>query len=275
MKKKVIAMALTFSCLTASAFAEQPETAKYRDILQSGKFYVEYELNYAKKILAVQDNKRMDYTIYKSKGNPYAGAGLALINPFLALGSMFIKNESKVPTAYYEAGKFYQFDNKKKAHMAIWNQLNDPNLNPMEGWNAVKQKLALPEELAIFAPNDMFAENYAGADVPKFIESGNASINGKDFVYDKYSTSVLSHSGNVLFGNNYYFYYGGGELKHINTFTYSDNSGEVLLRSIEIKKITQELPENILKIPEGCKVYAAGIGDMNDLIEKPVLAEEY
>lgn len=275
MKKKVIAMALAFSCLTASAFAEQQEAAKYRDILQSGKFYVEYELNYAKKILAVQDNKRMDYTIYKSKGNPYAGMGLAMINPFLALGSLFIKNESKVPTAYYEAGKFYQFDSKKKAHMAIWNQLNDPNLNPMEGWNAVKQKLALPTELAIFAPNDMFAENYAGVATPKFVESGNASIDGKTYVYDKYSSNILSHSGKVLIGNNYYFYYGEGELKHINTFTYSDSSGEVLLRSIDIKKITQELPENILKIPEGCKVYAAGIGDMNDLIEKPVLVEEY
>lgn len=275
MKKKVIAIALAFSCLTASAFAEQPEAAKYRDILQSGKFYVEYELNYAKKILSVQDNKRMDYTIYKSKGNPYAGMGLAMINPFLALGSLFIKNESKVPTAYYEAGKFYQFDSKKKARMATWNQLNDPNLNPMEGWNAVKQKLALPTELAIFAPNDMFAENYAGAATPQFVESGSETIDGKEFVYDKYSSCVPNRSGQTLFATNYYFYYEQGELKNIKTFTYSDSSGEVFMRNIDIKKITQELPENILKIPEGCKVYAAGIGDMNDLIEKPVLVEEY
>lgn len=275
MKKKVLAMALAFSCLTASAFAEQPEAAKYREILQSGKYYVEYELNYAKKILAVQDNKRMDYTVYKSNGNMFASMGLAMINPFLALGSLFIKNENKVPTAYYEAGKFYQFDSKKKATMAIWNQLNDPNLDPKSNWSSVKMKLALPVELAVFAPNDMFQEEVADSDTPVFIESGSASIKEKEFIYDKYSSSVRSHTGNILFSKNYYFYYNEGELKYIKTFMYDSEAGEQEIQTIDIKKITQELPENILKIPTGCKVYAAGVGDMNDLLDKPVLVEEY
>lgn len=275
MKNKIIALTLALSSIAANAFAEQPEAAKYKEILQSGTFYVEYEMDYAKKILAVQDNKRMDYTVYKSSGNMFAGMGLAMINPLLALGSLFIKNENKIPTAYYEAGKFYQFETKKKAKMAIWNQLNDPNLDPMESWGTVKQKLALPEELAIFAPNDMFSESLAGSAAPHFVESGNASIEKKEFIYDKYSSSIKSRTGKVLFGKNYYFYYTNGELKYVKTFMYNDVSGEQPVQSIEIKKITQELPENVLKIPEGCKVYAAGIGDMNDLLDKPVLVEEY
>ena len=44
---------------------------------------------------------------------------------------------------------------------------------------------------------------------------------------------------------------------------------------MKVKKITQELPENALKIPDGCKVYAAGIGDMDDLLDKQVLVEDY
>lgn len=275
MKTKIIALTLALSTFTVTAFAEQPEAAKYRNILQSGKYYVEYELDYAKKILAVQDNRRMDYTVYKSEGSMFATMGLAMVNPLLALGSLFMKNESKVPTAYYEAGKFYQFQGKKKASMAIWNQLNDPNLDPMDSWGTVKQKLALPEELAIFAPNDMFSERLAGADIPRFVESGNSTINEKEYVYDKYVTNVKSHTGKSLYAKNYYFYYQEGVLKYIKTFMYTNGASEQLLQSIEIKKITQELPENILKIPAGCKVYAAGIGDMNDLLDKPVLVEEY
>ena len=49
MKTKIIALTLALSTFTVTAFAEQPEAAKYRNILQSGKYYVEYELDYAKK----------------------------------------------------------------------------------------------------------------------------------------------------------------------------------------------------------------------------------
>ena len=91
------------------AFAQGKDTArcktKYRDILQSGKFYVEYELDDVKKTLAVQDNKRMDYTIYKKTGNIGLAVGLSLINPLLAVGALLGGNKSKVPSAYYEAGK--------------------------------------------------------------------------------------------------------------------------------------------------------------------------
>ena len=81
-KTKIIAVTMVLSTLATSAFTEQPNAQKYRDILQSGKFYVEYELDDVKKTLAVQDNKRMDYTIYKKTGNIGLAVGLSLINPF-------------------------------------------------------------------------------------------------------------------------------------------------------------------------------------------------
>lgn len=275
MKKKVLAITLALTTFTGSALAEQPGATEVKNTLQSGKYYLEYEMDYAKKILAVQDNKRMDYTVYKSNGNMAAGMGLALINPLLGLGAMFIKNESKIPTAYYEAGKFYQFASKKKATMAFWNQLSDPNLDPMENWNTVKQKLALPEELQIFAPKDMFAELMTGTNMPVFEESGSASIKGKEYLYDKYISQTKSITGKVLMEKNYFMYYLDNELKFIKTYLRQANGLEQQINDIEVKKLTSELPENILKIPEGCKVYAAGIGDMNDLLDQPVQVEAY
>lgn len=275
MKKKVLAITLALTTFAGSALAEQPGAAEVKNTLQSGKYYLEYEMDYAKKILAVQDNKRMDYTVYKSTGNLAAGMGLALINPLLGLGAMFIKNESKIPTAYYEAGKFYQFESKKKATMALWNQLSDPNLDPMENWNTVKQKLALPEELQIFAPKDMFAELMTGTTMPVFEESGSASIKGKEYLYDKYVSQTKSITGKVLMEKSYFMYYLDNELKFIKTYLRQANGLEQQINDIELKKLTSELPENILKIPEGCKVYAAGIGDMNDLLDQPVQVEAY
>lgn len=274
MKKKILAVTLALSTVTVSAFAEQPEAENYRKILQSGKYYLEYELPYVKKILAVEDNKRMDYTVFKNNPNSALFA-LGFINPLFAVAGLFGGGDKKIPSTYYQEGKFYQFESKKEAKMALWNQLNDPNLDPLEGWNTVKQKLALPEEFTIFASNDMFAERLNGETTPVFVESGNASIKKKEYIYDKYTSTVKSKSGSILFSKNYFFYYLQGELKFIKTSLFDSMNGERIVNDIEIKKLTQEIPDNIIKIPSGCKVYAAGIGDMDDLLDKKVLVEDY
>lgn len=275
MKRKVLAMTLVLSTFATSAFAEQPAAQKYRDILQSGKFYVEYEFDYAKKCLAVDSDRRMDYTVFKSGGNAALALGLGLINPILAIGSLFAKNTSKVPTAYYENGKFYQFEGKKKAFMATEQQLNDINIDPNEGWSSIKSRLALPPELAVFAPNDKFFEATNGATAPKFLESGSKVVGKKEFQFDKYIYDVKGQTGKNLYGMAYYMYYEKGELKEIESYLTKLGQPDELLQTIEVKKITGELPENVLKIPEGCKVYAAGLGDMNDLIDQPVQIETY
>ena len=53
------------------------------------------------------------------------------------------------------------------------------------------------------------------------------------------------------------------------------NGTEYPMGEVIVKKITSEVPVEMFNIPQGCKVYAVGIGDMNDLIEQPVLVEEY
>ena len=274
MKKRILAMTLALCTFTCSAFAEQAAAEKYRNILQSGKYYVEYEFDTVKQTLAVADNKRMNYTVYKNKGNSGLAMGLGLINPLFAIGAL-LGGGSKNPTAYYEDGKYYQFSGKKKAMLATEQQLDDPNIDPTEGWGAVKYNLALPEELAVFAPNDMFYQATNGAGQPAFVESGTTVVKDKTLIYDKYSYSVKSMTGKELYAKNFYMYYKEGELDKIMTYVSYRGGQEELIRVVEIKEITDVLPENALKMPEGCKVYAVGLGDMNDLLDQPVQVETY
>lgn len=267
--KKVLALALAFSTFTVSAFAEQPKVAEYKQIMSSGNYYVEYEFNDVKKCLAVKDGKRMDYTIYTTSGNPL----LAAI-PFVGLASMFIKSDKKEPSALYMDGKYYQFQGKKKATMAYYNQLDDENIDPKEAWNSVRYRLALPEELVLFAPNDVF-NSFTNFKSPRYIGSGQTKGAKVVLDYDKYSSTVQSKTGGVLFEKLFYMYYKDGELTSIKTFAKTPGNEEVPINTMKVKKITQEMPEGALTIPKGCKVYAAGIGDMNDLLDQPVLVEDY
>lgn len=105
--------------------------------------------------------------------------------------------------------------------------------------------------------------------------NGSKTIENILIDYDKYSFSVKNKAGGVLFDKIFYMYYKDGELQIIKTYVKSGNGEEELINTMKVKKITQELPENALKIPDGCKVYAAGIGDMDDLLDKKVLVEDY
>ena len=74
-----------------------------------------------------------------------------------------------------------------------------------------------------------------------------------------------------------YLYYDNktGDLKRVITrFKEPGSSTEQTITELKIRKITNELPENSLKMPGGTKVYAAGLGDMDDLLDRNVLVEQ-
>lgn len=271
MLKKVIGIGLALCLSSSIACAENPQFQEYRNILNSGTYYLEYELDDVIKTLAVKDHRRMDYTTIKLKLS-----GLSVLNPLSVL-KVVSNKDVRDPSSFYEYGKFYQFYAKRRARMAIWNQLNDENIDPDEGWNTVKQRLALPEELAIIGDKDEYNENIYinGTTAPVYEESGVSVINGKEHEYDKYVSTIKSATGAVLMEKSYFFYYQNGQMKNIKTFIKPYNGHEVILRTLVLKKLTQEIPGTALVIPEGTKVYAAGIGDMDDLLNSPPLVEDY
>ena len=280
MKGRILSVTLALSILTGSmgtAFAENPKADEYRKIFASGTYTVEYEqYGTLKKTLEVSGEKRMDYTTFKTGGNP-ALAALAIINPLLGVAALFGGGAKKEPSALYQDGKYYQFHGKKKATMALESQLEDPNLDPKENWSTVRYRLALPEELVVFAPQDAF-NSVSNFVVPTFLESKLEQKDKSDpgLPYDIYSSPIKSVAGNQLAEKFFYMYYDKkGDLNKIKTTFKEPGKDEIEISSMNVKKISGEMGKNALQIPKGCKVYAAGIGDMNDLLDKPVLVEDY
>ena len=63
-----------------------------------------------------------------------------------------------------------------------------------------------------------------------------------------------------------------GKLARIETAVVSDGK-EQKTNSLKVKKIEPVLPEDAFKIKKNTKVYAAGIGNMDDLLANPVQVE--
>jgi len=277
-KRKLLSATLAASILATSvgtAFAENPKAEEYRQMFAKGTYYIDYDMNDAvRKALAVNEGKRMDYTIITSN-NPALQSALAFI-PVIGLAGMFIKETKKDPTALYQDNKYYQFIGKKEARVATPAELQDENLDPSEAWSSVPLRLALPEGLAVLAPNDPF-NKIANYTVPSFVESGTITDGKNTFDYDTYKASVTGAAGNVLADKIYYLYYDNknGDLKRVITrFKEPGSSMEQTITELKIRKISAELPENALKMPGGTKVYAAGLGDMDDLLDRNVLVEQ-
>ncbi len=280
MKGKLLSATLALSIVAGSvgtAFAENPKAEEYRKMFASGTYYIDYDMNDSvRKALAVNDGKRMDYTILMVKNSFLVTNALAMINPLLGVASMFSKNVKRDPTALYQDGKYYQFIGKKAARMATSAQLQDENLDPTEAWNSVQLRLALPEGFVMLAPNDPF-NGVANYTVPTFVESGTITDGKNNFDYDTYSAPIKGATGNVIADKIFYLYYDNknGDLKRVITrFKEPGSSTEQTISEFKIRTITGELPEFALKMPGGTKIYAAGLGDMDDLLDRNVLIEE-
>ena len=63
-----------------------------------------------------------------------------------------------------------------------------------------------------------------------------------------------------------------GKLVRIETAVTSEGK-EQKTNSLKVKKIEPLLPEDAFKIKKNTKVYAAGIGNMDDLLANPVQVE--
>ena len=262
MRKQIVVLALALSSLASCAFAEQPAANHYREVFKAGNFFIDYESEYKDcyigKIIAAQNDMRMERNSFRLKG----------------MLSAFGVGKKDYPDTLYREGKYYKFSSKKKATMALWNQLNDENIDPKGGWNSVQYSLAVPDEFLPIYAYDPYRSQSAAMGTPDFVETVKKIIDKKEYTCDKYILPIRSQAGNNLAEIDYYYCYDGDQLVFIEKVI-SANGKEYATNRIKIKSLTNNIPENIFDVPKGCKVYAVGIGDMNDLIEQPVLAEEY
>ena len=251
--------------MTSSAFvlaAEQPKAEEYRKIFSSGSFYVEYDDKNVKQIIAEENGRRMSRTDLKGT---YA-AMVSILNP---LASLFNSGNLKYPNFMYADGKYYKFLEKDYAIMVEKDKIDEENLNPNEGWNSINKSLSLPDELAVFYWNDPYhkVSNYISE--PIFSTQMKKEVGGKKYDCDLYLSTVKSASGNKDIQLAYSMLYENGELVIAQSAIFI-NGKEYEINKINVKKISQDVPKNEFKIYDKAKIYAAGIGDMNDLLENPV-----
>ena len=304
--KKWLAGALSLQVLLGSsiAFAEQPAAEKYRSIIQSGNFYVEY---------GPKGWGLRDYVVAQ---NGVRMSGLKLEKMF---------GTTSYPAVRYDNGKYYKFVNKgtvkreeevannewksyqnyesyqdavvdsntynngivriggrtssseypKKTTGVVLEEsnLNNPYLNPDAHWEKVRSRLSLPAALKIFAYNDPYMGHEYGENEPVFTESGQVEDNGEQRVCDKYTSVLKDNNGNVKAEMVYTAIYDEkGNLYKINKVC--KINGKVLpVDELEIVTITDVLPEKAIDMPKS-KIYAADMGTITDLLKKPILVEE-
>lgn len=259
-KKFFIAISLLTIMIANTVSAEQPAANEYRKIFHSGNFYVEFKDNYTTRALSEANGKRMERTIYN---------GIELAVAFNPLASLFGGGVPKNPDSMYEDGKYYQFLEKNEALVISKDQMDDENLDPRQGWNGIRQKLSLPMELAVFYWDDPYNDKSNALNRPKFFESGKKNVGKKNCDYDRYISTIKSTSSNEETKLVYDAIYEAGKLIEIQSYILKGDK-EYPVNVLKVKRIEGEIPKDAFKIEKNTKIYAAGIGDMNDLLEDPV-----
>ena len=260
-RKILIALVALISLSFGTCNAEQAAAETYRKIFHDGNFYVEYKDKWGTRILAGKNGTRVGRMHYE-----FQSGAIAMLNP---IGMLFGGGESKNPEVMYREGKFYHFVAKDKANVCAEKNLRAENLDPRQGWNAISQRLALPDELAIFFWEDKLRWRSASMNAPTFQESLQKNISGKNYDCDRYTCEIKTLSGGDVAKLIYDAIYKDGQLFRVESYILR-NGNEYSLNVLQIKKIQAEIPKGSFKIYKNTKIYAAGVGDINDLLENPV-----
>lgn len=258
-KKFFIALITLISLSLNHCDAEQAAANSYREIFRSGNFYVEYKDKFGTRILAGKKGARMGRMYYA-----FENSGVAFLNPL----GMFFGDEEKNPEVLYRDGNFYQFVESDKADVCNVKNLHDENLDPRQGWNKISQRLAIPDELAIFFWEDSFRQSMAFIDAPKFQRSFAKSVGNKSYDCDRYTCEVKTTTGGDMATLIYDVLYKEGKIFRVESFI-SRGGNDYPLNVLEVKKLQAEIPKGMFKIYKGTKLYAARAGDINDLLENP------
>ena len=254
----VILLCMTISF--ANVKAEQSAAEEYRNIFRGGNFYLEFKDKWGTRIIAAKNGTRMERMNYT-----FEHGAIAWLNP---LGAIFGGNGDKNPEVMHKGGKYYYFVAKNKANVCAEKDLYNENLDPRQAWNKISQKLAVPNELAVFYWNDPYRSKSPAVSEPEFMGSGKALFDGKEYDCDKYISKIKSRGGDKETFLHYDLLYKDGELFRVDLCVSKDL---VLypVSSLEVVKIQRAIPDGTFKIYKGTKLYAAGTGDINDLLEKP------
>lgn len=156
-----------------------------------------------------------------------------------------------------------------KIRIALYPMLLLTDPVPMEKINELNARVLKGE------PVDM--EQYGNIERNNIVFQGSSTetIDGIVYDVDTYAEKGMQgSSGGGLEGPKF------KEVTHYSRIYYKDGNiykitGGLFDNGIIFKEFTSDVPADRLNVPQGCKVYRAGLGDLDSLTGKEVLVEEY
>lgn len=265
-KKMIAASLLTALALTgvpSDSSAEQAAAEQYRQMFRAEEFYLEYkDLDQPKakvKMIAAYDQKRMERAMYPTP---------KWMNVFNPLSALFSRSDNKYPDVLNKDGKYYQFLESDRAIELDEARVDDENLDPRQGWSDISQKLAVPIELAVFYWNDPYRPKTSALEAPIFLGSSKLTVGRTEYDCDRYSSAINRANGSSESQLIYEMLYLDGRLREAH-LSIEEDGIEYPISRLQIRKLSGEIPKKLFKIKRNAKTYAAGTGDMSDLLEQP------
>ena len=301
MMKKSLIIAILAMLFAGTACAEQPRAAAYREMLASGKFYIEYShvAEYADQKLQKRSDKNSKRTreifvadggkrAILSMGGRYGNAMARQMESARSVCKLFrnaarnavaLRDEMKLDYLYKD-GKYYQFFGKNKALCLSDAEVKDVHIDPLADWHGVVQTLVAPKFLAPFVLGESENVRFAG--------SGTETIFGKAMPKDTYIVLVKDKKGNTA-GMEYaynYYYDETGELRYVSvkaaatenaqnegTAGIGRGKGSSIGTYIRVDQFIDTIPPDVFVYPKGFKVYSILPGSLNDLFGYGELVE--
>ena len=269
LRKFLMLAAIAMLAVIPSVSAEQAAAEQYRQIFRSGNFYVEYQTvshlwDKLSKTAGGQKTFRAETTFVfgqlNMKSDKVTLAGKD--------GARVVKSKlkDKVPHAMYLDGKYYNYFKGQNLLILPENQLNSPVLDPDEGWQNIRNKLALPEGLAIFYWEDSFRDKNFDWGVPTYSGSSTKTVKKKTYDCDRYVSDIKTLAGTVIAQEIYDALYENGKLVMVQKYFVRDGN-EFLITTTNVRTISAQVSDTAFDITKKLKTYAPHEGDMNDLLE--------
>lgn len=281
----------------SSISAEQQAAERYRQIIEGGKFFIEYHVDIYEEKKSNRRDKLVDKAtakmMFPGKKLAYSGenkkvyinkksGGIRSLdyvkNPFNA-SEIFMMNVKYLPLASYQNGKYYQFYGKNEAIVGDENEFTANYINPKEGWDNVEFYLKTPDFFDALYSND---ENISS----EFMESGKEKIFGKEYQYDKYLVKRNLSNGKIAEESYLLYYDETKNLKYVkentaDTAKITTPNGTVTEMAkpdglyLLIENFSADIPAGFFDFQKDCKVYRMDLGTLEDLLEMPPLVESY
>ena len=253
-KKGILVAAAALGCLLSStaAAAEQPAAQSYRTMFQQGTFYLEYQRDNMNYVLQEQSGERQA----KSKGSS--------------------KKDRWQTDAIFKNQAFYKYDTDDKNSYFFRlpaEKMGSPLLNTTEHWEAVKSKLAVPDELSAFDWTDNFSAHAASQKQPTYAGSSQRTVDGVTYDCDQYLSEIHTQADTVSGKIAYNMLYQNGKLVKVQEILLVQGK-EVPVDTVNIVQLTDQIPQGSFDFSKPVKVYAAGQGDINELLGNKVQVEE-